>query len=161
MERLTVRRKDGRAAIANKDGASPLEQTMKIPVALDRLAAYEDTGLEPEDINVMVECANEDDLGISYTRLRELAEADKDGRCMVLPCKVGDTIYLVCKPCEKPLGIYPVEVGGFAIDDDKKIMVCPGWSIDCVREFANAEDFGKTAFLTPEAAEAALEAHHV
>lgn len=26
------------------------------------------------------------------TRLRELAEADKDGRLVVLPCKVGDTV---------------------------------------------------------------------
>ena len=26
----------------------------------------------------------------NYDRLRELAEADKDGRCVVLPCKTGD-----------------------------------------------------------------------
>lgn len=29
----------------------------------------------------------------SYTRLRELAEADRDGRLVVLPCKVGDVVY--------------------------------------------------------------------
>ena len=36
----------------------------------------------------------EDILGDTYDldRLRELVEADKDGRCVVLPCKVGDTI---------------------------------------------------------------------
>ena len=28
-------------------------------------------------------------------RLRELAEADKDGRVVVLPCKVGDTVWIV------------------------------------------------------------------
>ena len=28
-------------------------------------------------------------LGVEPSRLRELAEADKDGRCVVLPCKVG------------------------------------------------------------------------
>ena len=28
-------------------------------------------------------------------RLRELAEADKDGRLVVLPCKVGDKLYRV------------------------------------------------------------------
>ena len=28
-------------------------------------------------------------------RLKELAEADKDGRVVVLPCKVGDTVYRV------------------------------------------------------------------
>ena len=27
-------------------------------------------------------------------RLKELAEADKEGRCLVLPCKVGDTVYI-------------------------------------------------------------------
>ena len=41
MERLTVWRKDGRASIANRDGATPLQQTMKITV-IDRLAAIED-----------------------------------------------------------------------------------------------------------------------
>ena len=50
MERLTTYRKDGRAAISNNDGATPLEQTMKIPKAIDRLDAYEDTGMEPEEI---------------------------------------------------------------------------------------------------------------
>jgi hypothetical protein len=28
-------------------------------------------------------------------RLRELAQADREGRCVVLPCKIGDTIYQV------------------------------------------------------------------
>lgn len=41
--------------------------------------------------------AIEDILGDNYelSRLRELAQADKDGRCVVLPCKVGDTIYQI------------------------------------------------------------------
>ena len=30
--------------------------------------------------------------GYDLGRLKELAEADKEGRCLVLPCKVGDTI---------------------------------------------------------------------
>ena len=52
MDRLTVSRSDGRVAIANNDGATPLEQTMKIPLVLSRLAAYEDTGLEPGTFTV-------------------------------------------------------------------------------------------------------------
>ena len=32
-------------------------------------------------------------LGVEPSRLRELAEADKDGRCVVLPCKVGDHVW--------------------------------------------------------------------
>lgn len=36
----------------------------------------------------------EDILGGDYNldRLRELAEADRKGRCVVLPCKIGDTL---------------------------------------------------------------------
>lgn len=51
MERLTTRRRDdGRWALRNDDGANIKEQINKIPRAIDRLAAYEDTGLEPEEI---------------------------------------------------------------------------------------------------------------
>ena len=41
--------------------------------------------------------AIEDILGDEYDldRLRELAQADREGRCVVLPCKIGDTIYQV------------------------------------------------------------------
>lgn len=50
MERMTTKRKDGRWAIKNDDGATPLEQMKKIPLAINRLAAYEDAGLEPEEV---------------------------------------------------------------------------------------------------------------
>ena len=47
-----------------------------------RLAAYEDTGLTPEEVErskLEIET-----YGIDINRLRELAEADKDGRLVVL-----------------------------------------------------------------------------
>lgn len=62
-----------------------------------RLAAYEDTGLEPEAVETvklalaakhMVDLETLNNTPIS--RLVELAEADKDGRVVVLPCKVGE-----------------------------------------------------------------------
>ena len=61
-----------------------------IEAAINRLAAYEDMGLEPEDIKKVF---NEDALlkltgqllGVTPDRLRELAQADKEGRCVVLP----------------------------------------------------------------------------
>lgn len=58
-----------------------------------RLKAYEDTGLEPEEV-LPKDMADEIALKLmrladleslcNYTRLRELAEADKDGRLEVL-----------------------------------------------------------------------------
>ena len=62
---------------------------------IERLAAYEATGLTPEEIkapftdDTMINLAAQA-LGVEPSRLRELAEADKDGRCIVLPCKVGE-----------------------------------------------------------------------
>ena len=59
-----------------------------------RLKAYEDTGLTPAEVHsisgewcAMMSVSNS--IG-SHDRLRELAEADKDGRVIVLPCKVGE-----------------------------------------------------------------------
>ena len=60
--------------------------------AVQRLAAYEDTGLEPEAVEhlklasmgkAIAEIKEFD--GLPIDRLRELARADKDGRCVVLP----------------------------------------------------------------------------
>ena len=61
-----------------------------------RLKAYEDTGLEPEEIKatltepLFLRVAAKA-LGVEADRLRELVEADKDGRVIVLPAKKGDT----------------------------------------------------------------------
>lgn len=61
---------------------------------VDRLAAYENTGMEPEDFK---RAFTEDALlkltgqllGVTPDRLRELAQADKEGRCVVMPCQPG------------------------------------------------------------------------
>lgn len=68
-----------------------------VPKLYARLAAYEDTGLTPERC---AEFARADAEGRyivmrdaeqeGVARLRELAEADKDGRVVELPCKVGE-----------------------------------------------------------------------
>ena len=65
--------------------------------AWSRLADYEDTGLTPEEIKkigmeVEAGCikAIARMYGVEINRLRELAEADKDRRVVVLPCKVGE-----------------------------------------------------------------------
>lgn len=61
----------------------------------ERLAAYEDTGLTPEEIkapfteDTMINLAAQA-LGVEADRLRELAEADKDGRVVVMPCKMRE-----------------------------------------------------------------------
>lgn len=154
MKRLTTYRADGRAAIANNDNATPKKQMLKIPKVIDRLAAYEDTGLEPEEIGALksrekglVELLNGVSCGcaVTYTRLRELARADRDGRCVVLPVKPDQTIYQwrIGDDCPSVS-----RLDGVQINADGEITY-PIWN-----GYLIPEDFGKTIFLTRE--EAAL-----
>lgn len=153
--------------------------------AANLLTAYEETGLAPEDIlratdMAKVACALHElnqykDLG-SIDRLRELVEADRDGRCKIFNRKIGETIYVVGKSKiveAKITEIYILDdykdveyLVDFKCDEDCK--GCPfnsweqswegEWSCDC--EYGNGavfqNDFGKTVFLTREAAEEAL-----
>lgn len=87
MERLTSRNED--CVSVNGYGLYHLTMTEVVQMA-DRLADYEDTGLTPEEIkapfteDTMINLAAQA-LGVEPSRLRELAEADKDGRVVVLP----------------------------------------------------------------------------
>jgi hypothetical protein len=119
-----------------------------------RLKAIEDTGLEPETVETvklalaakhMVDLETLNNTPIS--RLVELAEADKDGRVVVLPCKVGDTVYFAL------LGII-VEKQVFSIVSflNSTRIYCGGTS-----EYFRPEDIGKTFFLAREEAEKALQ----
>lgn len=116
--------------------------TMDVDQAMMRLAAYEDAGLTPSDVHslrgewdAMMSVLNS--IG-SYNRLRELAEADRDGRAVVLPCKAGDTVYQVGTDC--------------LIHEDKINKVI--YSTDGVDFDERA--IGKSVFLTREEAEAVL-----
>lgn len=135
--------------------------------AIDRLAAYEETGLEPGDIDALqkreqglaemlvnVSCG----CAVPYTRLAELAQAEKDGRLVVLPCKAGDTVWTNIaivearyKSADRP---YPVEVVFIGIGEDRGFFQVQ-YSNGRVFPF-DFDKFGKTVFLTREEAEAAL-----
>lgn len=130
---------------------------------VERLAAYEETGLTPEESKRMSNILM--DVGIDYNcsweyvknwllddRLRELAEADKGGRLVVLPCKVGDTVYFRTYDCNGTvdLGIQPhkvMSIVGHAIVRGKytDVGLLPA-------------QYGVNWFLTREEAESALEA---
>ena len=125
---------------------------------------YEDRGCAPEEVlpkdkadEIALKLMRLADLEslCSYTRLRELAEADKGGRVVVMPCKVGQRVFVF-------------------LDTDKHISECEvkqigmGNKIGFIglepigargREYGVAlNGFGKTVFLTREEAENALEA---
>lgn len=146
------------------------------------LRQYLDTGLTPERC---AEFARADAEGRyivmrdaeqeGVARLRELAEADKGGRLVVLPCKVGDTVWAASGKiikCEIE-EMYLCDGGGieYLVTFDCDGADCKGcpfnrWEQDCSGErYCECEygcssfkdsDIGKTIFLTHEEAEKAL-----
>ncbi|MFA5675420.1 MAG: hypothetical protein WDA65_02760 [Christensenellales bacterium] len=107
-----------------------------IPKMLYRLAAYEDTGLEPEEV-------------------AELAQAKADGRLVVLPCKVGDVVYVLT--ADSLNGIEETSINRIIIKKNSIVLNANCKHDDWGRAAWNFRPsaFGKTVFLTRAEAEAA------
>ena len=120
------------------------------------LRAYEATGLTSERC---AEFARADAEGRyivmrdaeqeGVARLRELAEADRAGRLVVLPCKVGDKLYRV----------FAGEIFEHRVGRMKYFAIQGRWDIETYPFCPCVESsIGKTVFLSREEAEKALEA---
>lgn len=159
MERLTNKRE----ADAQREGykrrlANGYQRSIPVERFL-RLAAYEDSELEPEEVSELIKdwirlCTTIRECG-GIDRLRELAEADKNGRLVVLPCKPSDTVYSIfgAEVIEKTVG--RVIINGYTtpriwVDLDCSFLssVTKRWDLG----------IGKDFFLTCEEAKKALEA---
>lgn len=146
MERLTF--EGNFCEIARcKEVKCPYDTACSQKQVWERLKAYEDTGLEPEEVlpkdkadEIALKLMRLADLEsfCRYTRLRELAVADQEGLVIVLPCKEGTTVYCISLPIET----YP---------DKRKPEVVP---IAFTRN--DLLKFGSRVFLTREEAEKAL-----
>ena len=156
MELLTYRDKDGFPMMKKRGGFKQ--------GGVERLAAYEDTGLEPEEVlpkdkadEIALKLMRLADLEslCSYTRLRELAEADNASRLVVLPCKVGDIVWANLDGMRhtRKCVIEFANIGSH-------VTTIVFSTVDGLREQygVNPVSFGKTVFLTRKEAEKALEA---
>ena len=125
---------------------------------INRLAAYEDTGLEPQDIISAVDmekiaCALHElnaykDIG-PIDHIRDLLQAEQDGRLVVLPCKVGDAVYWLHNDVITECRVHRVQMNRTGLFICLKSKVSHGaFRVDIC--------LGKTVFLTREEAEAAL-----
>lgn len=124
----------------------------------ERLKQFEDAVQTPEKAawaKKTIEMAFSDDTS-EVERLRELYKADKDGRVVVLPCKVGDTVWIVGAVRK----LYSAKVRTFFCghpsaargrDPDGHIHMIRTTECDIPMQ-----EFGKTVFLSREEAEKAL-----
>ena len=124
----------------------------------DRLAEYEDIGLEPEKIVFLKNVVDDafSDKPEFTEHIRELLRAEKDGRLVVPPCKVGDTVWIKGDK-------FPAEIEEIRITDDGIYFAYVEYDrgYEETEVWDNCEftlsDIGKTVFLTREEAEKALE----
>lgn len=118
----------------------------------ERLAAYEDTGLTPKEVTALGELF---DYALKESKtlteqltllhhIRELAEADKDGRVIILPCKVGDVLYAAESAPVIPLHVMEVAIYLALEGEDDG-------------DYERISNIGKTVFLTRAEAEKALQ----
>jgi len=133
---LTERDEYGNADIIGVDSAElqlnlEFDELNRVTDALNRLAAYEDTGLTPEEV-------------------QKMARAKAEGRLVVLPCKAGDTIWKIkavfsyfSKPMED-------RVERIIISSNEILVCCTSGTKFSVNSI------GKTVFLSREEAEKAL-----
>lgn len=177
MERLTKRDTDGQAMMDCEKCKSDWTGKHGKPMAdctalycrnrlLDRLVEYEDTGMYPESVEALklsmmgkaISEITEFD-GLPIDRLRELAEADKDGRVVVLPCKVGDTVYMIEHIFDIDNGVCDEicarKVIGHGGNNLNQLWLIGSGGI--CNAYIFVSEFGKTVFLTREEAERAME----
>ncbi|MFQ7159921.1 MAG: hypothetical protein ACLRPX_09975 [Ruthenibacterium sp.] len=97
--------------------------------------------------------AIEDILGDEYDldKLREMVQAKREGRCVVLPCKIDDDVYI--NLFGRTLDATVISISELASTPTYKAM----YGIRLCYIF-KADDVGRTVFLTREAAEEALKA---
>ena len=129
---------------------------------VDRLAAYEETELAPEEV-VALQASNQE----LKKEALPLLQAKIQDRMVVLPCKVGDMLYEVDLP---EYGVITCEVlhigtynGPEAHVPGNPMVSAVSVGVEVVEGHGKgsgyafeAEDFGKSVFTTREEAEAAL-----
>lgn len=173
MERLTKRDTDGQAMMDCEKCKADWTGKHGKPMAdctalycrnrlLGRVVEYEDTGWTPKEVTALGELFNyalkeSKTLTEQLTLLkhiRELAEADKDGRVLILPCRVGDTVWANLDGMRhtRKCVIEFVNIGSH-------VTTIVFSTVDGLREQygVNPSSFGKTVFLSREEAERALQ----
>ena len=94
-------------------------------------------------------------------RLRELAEADKDKRVVVLPCKVGEKLWVIGQDnVPREMEFEAPDIRTVCTDEDNLCMSTCNRKPDgyCAYRLRNdGTSIGKNVFLTREEAEKALQ----
>ena len=129
----------------------------------ERLKQYEDSGLSPiacEEAKKIEDGLSEYDYSIA--RMVELMQADKDGRLVMLPCKVGEKLWVIGRDnVPREMELEAPDIRAVCTDEDNLCMSTCNRKPDgyCAYRLRNdGASIGKTVFITREEAEEVLEA---
>lgn len=145
MERLTYR--DADTPFVNGLGQRCEALTdCELYEVVNRLASYEDTDLTPDGVELMKDALVNTQRYL-HERFKTWNEANKEGRLVILPVKIGDKIYRI----EKGKGVRilashvveKIEIG------TSGVWLCFGWR-NLGYETVRDSEIGKTIFLTPQ-----------
>lgn len=168
MKRFTERLEDGSTRLNIADYGEP-----PYPVVTNdfvrKLAEYEDTGLTPQEIEQMKarmplhQWAGESPdkmsiFGVTVSKIIELTKAEKQGRLVILPCKIGDTIYQTCYKCVCTLGHRHLHSTCNSPIECRKCdaVNIERWIRETTFSFDMLERIGEDFFVTREEAEEVL-----
>ena len=142
LNKLTVRLPDEPIYIPDENKWSVTDEfgaKCLIGEVVDRLAAYEDSGLSPEEV-------------------QELAKAKAEGRLIVLPCKVGDAVWKIkavfsyfSKPMEDRVERIIISSNEILVEDRvERIIISSNEILVCCTSGTkfSVNSIGKTVFLT-------------
>ena len=130
-------------------------ETWEVRECMAKLAVYEDTGLEPEEISKLIKEYNKDStIAAHYEQLEE------QGLLIKLPCKVGDSVYFVTQELDVVKGSCKKVIDEFIITEIRGNKYNPLWFMAsnerCIHRDFHPTQISKSVFLTREEAEKAL-----
>lgn len=125
------------------------------------LRQYLGTRMTPEQVanaKTIIESAFAEDTS-KAERIRKLLAADKEGRCIILPCKLGDTVYMIERIFDIDNGVCDEicarKVIGHGGNNLNQLWLIGSGGI--CNDYIFVSEFGKTVFLTREEAERAIQ----
>lgn len=151
MERLTL--------VPNDGSDAGLRGYCTEQDAINRLAAYEDTGLTPDEVDQIRRAAQAMMFETvadfaryaiqNFEDLQKYRKAESEGRLFMPPCRVGDTLYIIIDG-----KIYEGKVYHISYSNYFGKITASAWTRN--GPGASFDDFGKTAFLHRKEAEEKL-----
>ena len=122
-------------------------------------AWYDDMGqfdrYAPKSPNIEINCGGDDFQNI-IDKLAKYETAEEEGRLVVLPCKVGDTVWMVHQRLTSTVNNV---ISKMTVTELRGNRLNPIWFVidgEYGRTSFHPSEIGKTVFLTREEAEKAL-----